>query len=146
MKILVPVEQESDAKLIIDFVANYRWPPQTKIKIFHAIDPAHHSADEREIQVQAFLMRLQKKLQSLIRAAEVTQMILCDWPVHGIMQVVAAWKADMIVMGYGRRGYDPGSVSKSVASQAACSVVIIRPPTHAAAVTGEEDLEPVFMG
>jgi len=146
MKILVPVEQESDAKLIIDFVANYRWPPQTKIKIFHAIDPAHHSADEREIQVQSFLVRLQKKLQSLIRVADVTHMILCDWPVHGIMQVVEAWKADMIVMGYGTRGYDPASVSKSVASQASCSVVIIRPPTHEAALPNEEELEPVFTG
>jgi nucleotide-binding universal stress UspA family protein len=144
MKILLPVEQESDAKLIIDFVANYRWPPQTTIKILHAIDPAHHSADEREITVQAFLVQLRKKLQGLSKVAEVTTMILHDSPVNAIMHVVATWKADMIIMGYGLRGYDPGSVSKSIAGQASCSVVIIRPPIYEAALFAEEELDPVF--
>jgi nucleotide-binding universal stress UspA family protein len=151
MKILIPVETESDAKLILDFVANYRLPPKTKINLFHAIDPAHHSAEEREISIQAFLDRLKKRLQSVITGADVSTTILYDRPVNAITHLVSTSKADMVIMGYSTRAHDhrnltPGSVSKAIAMQVPCSVVIIRPPVYQQSLADEEELEPVFTG
>jgi len=150
MKILIPVETESDAKLILDFVANYHFPPNTKIDIFHAIDPLHQ-AQEREIGVQVFLNQLKKRLQSFIKVADVTTTILYDCPVNAIIHLVATRKADMVVMGYSSRTHHDGnlaagSVSRAIAAQVPCSVVIIRPPLYQPSLVAEEELEPVFTG
>jgi nucleotide-binding universal stress UspA family protein len=151
MKILIPVETVSDAKLILDFVANYHFPPKTKINIFHAIDLSNHTAQDGEISVQVFLNQLKKKLQLFVKVADVTTTILYDHPVNAIAHLVEKWKADMVIMGYSTRSHNDGnlaagSVSRAIAAQVPCSVVIIRPPLYQASLVDEEDLEPVFSG
>jgi nucleotide-binding universal stress UspA family protein len=60
----------------------------------------------------------------------VTTKVILDSPKEAIIEEAESWGADLIVVGaHGYRGYERlmlGSVSQAVASQARCSVEIVR--------------------
>ncbi len=148
MKILLPVYGKQDGKLIIDFVANYSWPPGIQMKAIHVLGS---SADEdaESIARQAaeeLIAWFGERLGSLVATAELTTDILSGSANYEIIQAASNWQANMIIMGYRTRedvkSVLAGSVSRGVMIEAPCSVVVIRPPVD---VLNERSVEPAVM-
>ncbi|MDR3615845.1 MAG: universal stress protein [Candidatus Obscuribacterales bacterium] len=139
MKILLPVYSSDDAKLIVDFVCNYRWPPHPSFALIHVVDDTTNdkTAGLTRSSAESLIAVLVKRLTALLPAAEISWKIVSGETVLEIVTMANNWEADMIVMGYRKRNgiHDCAiaSVSKAVAMQAPCSVAIISPPKHRSA-------------
>jgi nucleotide-binding universal stress UspA family protein len=140
MKILLPVYSMADAKMIVDFVSNYRWPPTSDFKVMHVIggmatEEAYLKAEEEAGKLLASVV---ERLQKALPQAHFESEVLSGDPAYEVVSVAGKWQASMIVMGYRVRtdiqGQLAGSVSKSVTMNAPCSVAIIRPPVEAPTV------------
>ncbi len=137
MKILLAVYGRDDGKLIIDFAANYGWPPGTQMKVVHVVGSCVDEATLQAAQEAAEELTgwFCGALGALVSHCELTSEILNGSPVLELLQEAANWQANMIVMGARTRDLNAvqaGSVSKTVALEAPCSVVVIRPPVAAA--------------
>jgi nucleotide-binding universal stress UspA family protein len=138
MKILLPVCGPIDAKLIVDFVSNYNWPPHANFKVIHVL-----GSSDTEIQsVKAesagttFVTDITERLNEVLPTASTTCEVLSGAAIYEIITSASQWQADMIVMGSRTRedieSFLAGSVAKGVVMQATCSVVIIKPPQRMA--------------
>jgi nucleotide-binding universal stress UspA family protein len=89
---------------------------------------------EEEARQQAIAIT-EKAVARLGPVVKVHSEVLNGPPTHAILDEAQRWDADLIVMGsHGRRGLTRlllGSVSQAVASQAPCSVEIVRRPVAA---------------
>jgi nucleotide-binding universal stress UspA family protein len=134
MKILIPVDGLDDAKLIVDFVANYHWPPGSQFKIVHVLGSSNTEglAKTAEADSDQVLKQVVAKLRPFLNGHEITCELLRGGAILEIVNASSQWHSDMIVMGYRTRGIMErlisGSVSNAVVMQAPCSVAIIRPP------------------
>jgi nucleotide-binding universal stress UspA family protein len=134
MKILLPIDSTRDAKLMIDFVANYRWLRGTEFKILHVMGTNKDdlAAAEAESKAEALVSSIASKLKLILTGCDVTTEVVLGQPIYEILQAASNWKATMIVMGFRTRPvahrFLAGSVSRGVAQLAPCSVSIIRPP------------------
>ena len=146
MKILLPIESAPDAKLTIDFVANYRWLRGTEFKILHVLG----SSNDDEVAIEAkhcaenLVDSVAGRIRSSIPDCKVTVEVLAGQPIYEILQMATNWKATMIVMGFKARSsahrFLAGSVSRGVALQAPCSVSIIRPPEEYRVESAEQSI------
>jgi nucleotide-binding universal stress UspA family protein len=134
MRILLPVDGAFDAKLIIDFVCNYRWLRGTEFKLLHVVGSSHNEDEviEQVEKAEGMLDEIAQRITRYLADANVEQEVVTGMPVYEILQKARGWQANMIVMGY-RAGISlnqhlAGSVSRGVTLQAPCSVVVIRPP------------------
>lgn len=134
MKILLPVYGKQDGKLIIDFVANYSWPPGIQMKVIHVLGSSPDQEAERTARQTAeeLISWFRGRLSSLVTAAELSSEILSGSANYEIVKLAGDWQANMIVMGYRTREdiktVLAGSVSRGVVIDAPCSVVVLRPP------------------
>ncbi|MBU6454591.1 MAG: universal stress protein [Cyanobacteria bacterium REEB67] len=136
MKILLPIYDYDDAKLIIDFVSNFNWPPHACFKLLHVITSQVGEEEEAKAEKLASirLADIMYRLKSVLPSAVADSELMAGTPVLEIVNFASQWQADMIVMGSRTRvGIDAcltGSVSKGVVMQAPCSVVTIKPPVR----------------
>ncbi len=56
MKVLLPIADVDDSKLIVDFVANYHWPPKACFKLLHVLGSFETETARAEAESQARLM------------------------------------------------------------------------------------------
>ena len=150
LKILLATDGSEFAVKAAHSVANRPWPLGSQIKIISAV---HLFTPEAQIVSPAFYAPYPDSLvhevweQARTRAEEAVaqarvilssgSLILCDGkatpggePRDVLLDVAAAWEADLIVLGsHGWHGFDRllmGSVSESVALHAQCSVEVVR--------------------
>jgi len=101
MRVLLPINSAQDAKLMIDFVANYRWIRGTEFKVLHVLGPNDNElhAVEAEHKAEALVGSIAAKVGSLISGSEVMWEVVPGQPIYEILQAASQWKATMIVMG-----------------------------------------------
>lgn len=134
MKILVPVSHKEDIKLTAGFVANMTWPPNSQVKIVNVLPAAgsDQQADKHATAAKKMLGDALAQFAELLPGPKLTTEVLSGTPAVEILNYARTWKANMIVMGHRSQKSIAeaiaGSVSKAVAVEAPCSVVIIRPP------------------
>jgi len=137
MKVLVPTAGADDAKLIIDFVANYRWPPKTSFKVVHVVGGCETESKLNEAQSEAekLVARVAADLEKVAAGSVVSKEVITGSAIYEILEAADKWKTNMIVMGYRTRSLDHidsiGSVSNGVITRAPCSVAVVRPPVNA---------------
>jgi len=149
MKVLLPVDGFDDAKLIMDFVSKYRWPPDTEFRVLHVVgsnDTDAAAAKAQEV-AEELVAKIAKEVRALVQETQVSSEVRCGSAVFEIVDEAYHWKANMIVMGYRTRPavkpYMLGTVSTGVSTQASCSVAIIRPQEcESTAYYAGEVLEP----
>jgi nucleotide-binding universal stress UspA family protein len=144
MRILLPVYGRDDAKLIVDFVCNYRWPPHSTFKLIHVLGG---STDDKaavlsQASAETLIVELQRRVSALLPSVEISWEIVSGEAVLEIINAANEWTADMIVMGYRKRNgmheSAIASVAKAVAMQAPCSVAIITLPKRKPTVVPNE--------
>lgn len=146
MKILIAVDEHTFGDALADFVVKHEWPPESKFKVVHVIEPINlnHTADigyltflesvaEESMKIGRALTRhVGLKIRDAFKTLNVTEEVVEGHPVDTILNVAQNWEADYIVLGsHGRHGLKRlvlGSVSTAVMSNAPCSVMIVRPP------------------
>ncbi len=151
MRVLVAIEDEQFAPLIMEFVLTHEWQTGSILKLISVVEPSvvgdnitaiygggidRQILEERVNKASKELNELREELHSKLGdAIPVEVNVMVGQPHHAIIEVADAWKADMIVMGsHGRKGFSRfllGSVSLFVVSHANCSVTIVRPGEHA---------------
>jgi len=130
------MDSAQDAKLIVDMVANFNWPPGSEFVLLHVMTP--DTCDPIEIDAQKqqtaenLLAALSQQLKQLLPKCRFEKRLMRGVPHTEILWLSGFWDADMIVMGWRARTqadcFLAGSVSKAVSREAPCSVCIVRPP------------------
>lgn len=147
MKILLAVDGSACSEVATQTVAQWPWPPGSTVKIVSVIELPPLPKPEAWDCSNPYYIRLETRAQEqaqattrlavgLIRqqqgeALTVSAEVLpASPPSLVILQLAETWGADMIVLGsHGQRGWKHdwlGSVSRTVAAQAPCSVTIVR--------------------
>jgi len=146
MKILLPICGNDDAKLIVDFVSNFHWPPHACFKLIHVLGSSETEAQALEAEGRAtiLLTNLVERLTAALPDTSAIFEVLSGAAIYEIIDLASNWQADMIVMGSRTRedieSSFTGSIAKGVVMQASCSVVIIKSP-QCAAKTAEQEVE-----
>lgn len=140
---MLAVDDETFGAAITDFILEHEWPAGTSFRILHIVG---WTPPERELLKSRTLMeyleyeyerarhltdsimtRIRTALPQVVVEAEVME----GQPARRILAIATAWGADLIILGsHGRTGISElllGSVSHAVASNAPCSVAVIRP-------------------
>lgn len=150
MRVLVAIEDEQFAPLILDFVAEHQWQAGSILRLITAVEPfligdnvtAVYGGgvdvqimEERVTNASKFLNKCREQLHSKLGGLIPIEVnVIVGQPHHVILDVSDDWKSDLIVMGsHGRTGFSRfllGSVSLSVVSHANCSVAVVRPAKH----------------
>jgi len=146
MKILLAIDGSSFSDCAVEEVAQRTWPSATEVKVLTVLErpilPAAEpwtlpdnyfeeleraSEEHAKTAIERAVSRLKARPESNLR---VTSVIIEGHPRHAIVDEADRWGADLIVVGsHGYRGLTRlwvGSISKAVASQARCSVEIVR--------------------
>lgn len=133
MKILLPIDGDGDAELILDFVSKYQWPSNVEFNVLHVVgsNASENQAKEAEKQSRILLDRIADKLKSSSPSVKVTTEVRFGSAVYEIVESAVELHSQMIIMGYRTREnikpFFTGSVANGVATVAPCSVAIIRP-------------------
>jgi nucleotide-binding universal stress UspA family protein len=141
---MLPVFGADDAKLILDFVCNYHWPPHAQFKVIHVLggSDTDTSFAISENDAKELVTRVANRLETFVPDTQVGSEVVYGAAIYEILTAASTWKSDMIVMGYRSRltveSSMMASVSKAVSVQAPCSVVIIRPPELPAAASEKD--------
>jgi nucleotide-binding universal stress UspA family protein len=137
MKVLLPVSDRFDAKLIIDFVGNYRWLRGTEFHVLHIVGSVEDEgeAKTKDAQASELVEKVTSQLRKLMPNCQVTSAVISGMPIYHILERARTLPANMIVMGCRAERithpFSAGSVSRAVTLQAPCSVTVIRPPQEA---------------
>lgn len=146
MKILLAVDGSECSDAAVTEVARRSWPTGSEVRIFSAADlpvrlmaggdvlPPRVAEDlEQATRVQAeaaVAHALSIFREQAINELPVATAVVVDSARDAILDEAERWGADLIVVGsHGYRGYKRfllGSVSQAVATQAKCSVEIVR--------------------
>lgn len=146
--VLICLDESEHSRHLVDHVLAFPWKENTRFRCVHIVKALHKAdlldedselypavsdsfnklVEGRKAEVDAVAKRINETYEQEAASAEV---LLGDAR-EKILQLAAEWPADLIVLGsHGRRGIDRlimGSVSESVALNAACSVEITRIP------------------
>lgn len=148
MKILLAVDGSACSEVAVKEVAKRPWPAGSEVRIICVFEPVVIPTpetwtlpDDYSPQIEA---AWREQAQSVVNQAvaqfqsgkgeplQVTADVIKGYPKDVIIAEAEAWKADLIVVGsHGHRGLKRlwlGSVSQAVATQAKCSVEIMRCP------------------
>jgi nucleotide-binding universal stress UspA family protein len=146
MRILLAVDGSSFSDAAVEEVAGRIWPPGSELRIISVVEEPLLPTVETWVPTSDYFEELegagQNQAQSIVNRAanritsrqgdklRVTTEIVKGHPKYAIPDAAQAWNADLIVVGsHGYRGLTRlclGSVSQAVASNAKCSVQIIR--------------------
>ena len=145
MRILLAVDGSSFSDAAVNEVASRPWPPASEVKVVTAFqvplvptpevwaisdeylpELERTAREQAQSVVDAAVARL---VTSLDKSLTVTGEVLVGLPREAILEEAERWQADLIVMGshgYGAwRGFLLGSVSRTVVTQAKCSVEVV---------------------
>lgn len=145
MRILLAVDGSSFSDAAVNEVASRPWPPASEVKVVTAFQVPLVPTPEVWAISDEYLPELERiareQAQSVVDAAvarlatsldkslTVTGEVLVGLPREAILEEAERWQADLIVMGshgYGAwRGFLLGSVSRTVVTQAKCSVEVV---------------------
>lgn len=146
MKILLAVDGSAHSDAAVAEVARRPWPRGSEVRVI-IVDPPVDSGLILEESATVFdkLMQQQRSdarryLQAAVDALKqaspdltVTPILREGWPKEALLDEAERWKSDLIVVGshgYGAiRRMFLGSVSLALATNAPCSVEIVRPPS-----------------
>jgi nucleotide-binding universal stress UspA family protein len=140
MKVLLGIDDSSFSDTVVQAIATQLKREAIEILVLHVLEPTVAEAvpemsagyapeleDEKQ-PAQVMVRRIADKLRVIGFKAE-TSVEIGD-PEVRILEVAAAWPADLVVVGsHGHTGIRDlllGSVSESVARHAKCSVEIVR--------------------
>ena len=142
MKAIVAIDQTASWKKIVEEVGKRRWPRDTSFRILTVLPPNNwkqfESPKSTEILREIFKMRRKAAENILREAREILSSKVVDCIVHTdlrqgsprieILDAAVDWMADKIILGAHGRSPNrlfPGSVSRSVAEHAQCSVELV---------------------
>lgn len=146
MKILLAVDGSVFSDAAVEEIAQKPWSPLTEVKVISVVEPPLLPIFETWVPPDSYFEELETAAENQARTAVdkaalrlrqqqgdgmiVTTEIIAGHPKYTITDEAEAWGADLIVVGsHGYRGLTRlwlGSVSQAVASQAKCSVEIVR--------------------
>jgi len=146
MKVLVALDGSSFGEAIIHEVCNQTWPTGSILKLV-TVDPPLESGlvkgtpsalDEILRKKRAELTETLKEsvriVQECLPGVSVESQLLEGWPKEAILDEAEKWGSDLIAVGshgYGAiRRFFLGSISLAVATNAHCSVLIVRPKAN----------------
>jgi len=145
MKILLAVDGSPCSERAVSEVARRPWPSGSEVRVISvtecfrlapeplALPPHYYEEIEKTARQRA--SDIIDRAVTTLRAGQgqrlpVSTKVICDSPKDAIIEEAESWGADLILVGsHGYRGYERfllGSVSQAVASQARCSVEIVR--------------------
>jgi len=150
MNVLLAVDGSKFSEAAVQAVGALARLPGTEVRVIHVIEPALLSIPSMisgselglwtATELEALRNAQRAQAEGLVaKARETLQPTGCTLsasveegdPKSRIIELAAAWPADLIVVGsHGRKGLDRfllGSVSETVARHASCSVEIVRP-------------------
>ena len=149
MKVLIPVEDALFASAIVGFISNHDWKPGTEFCIMNVIEPyltdeaapgvphapmaSLFAATEKQIlsQAQSLVDSVAARLRKVLPEARLESLVLKGHITDEILQRAKNEEIDLIVAGsHGRNGFQRfflGSVSFILATEAPCSVVLVKP-------------------
>ena len=153
MRILLAVDGSSFSDVAVSEVASRPWPEASEVKVVTAFQVPLIPTPEVWAISDEYLPEIERiareQAQSVVDAAvarlatsldkslTVTGEVLVGLPREAILEGAERWQADLIVMGshgYGAwRGFLLGSVSRTVVTEAKCSVEVVHSPDHAKA-------------
>ena len=145
MRILLAVDGSSFSDAAVSEVVSRPWPAASEVKVVTAFQVPLIPTPEVWAISDEYLPQLERiareQAQSIVDAAvgtlasgleesmTVSGEVLVGPPREAILEEAERWKADLIVMGshgYGAwRGFLLGSVSRTVVTQAKCSVEVV---------------------
>lgn len=146
MKILVAVEESECSQRALNSVMERTWPTNSEIRVISVHEPLHgydpliyaprsiESITDIDKEIYASkrsrLKKAIEELKSKIDNCSFSSEVLTGPPQECILNEAKQWEADLIVVGsHGRKGFAKaflGSVAAAIASQADCSVEIVR--------------------
>jgi nucleotide-binding universal stress UspA family protein len=143
MKILIAVDGSESSDVAVEGVAKRPWPTDSVVRIISvaetlplealSLPPRYREEIERAARHRAetIVERAMARLRgSDARILPISSTVVIDSPKDAIVEEAERWGADLIVVGsHGYRGPERallGSVSQAVATQAKCSVEIVR--------------------
>lgn len=135
MQILVPIDDELFAHVILEFLVKESWPEKTVFRVMHVMSPvelmftwpneAHRKAAEKLVAEVAAAFK------KSFPDATIEELVLEGPPGKVILQEAVDMPADLIVMGsHARSGLARkilGSVSHEVAIHCRCPLAVVRP-------------------
>jgi nucleotide-binding universal stress UspA family protein len=142
MKVLAAVDGSEESLKTIQFIAGHPWPQGTLVRILSVADKVHPSVAELVTSggsVQEAQQELDERCQNvaaslateLREAGLSTESVALEGnPKSVIVEEAARWNADLIVVGsHGRSRVSRlllGDIALAVATNARCSVLIVR--------------------
>ncbi len=149
MKILLAIDGSPCSEAAVAEVCRRPWPPQSEVRLLTVEPPIDESLvaldsatvfDAVVAQQRVETVKRLKHATDLFRSSApgllVTPVVREGWPKEVILDEAEHWGADLVVVG--SHGYGAiqrfllGSVSLAVATNAPCSVEIVRPPLEKA--------------
>jgi nucleotide-binding universal stress UspA family protein len=146
MKVLIAVDESECSELALKTMAERSWPADTIFRLVTVVEPLVPDVvsyqppyvtpafleAEREYgeSKRKMLNGKADKLREKLPYCTVEAVTLLGHVARTILQEAADWNADLLVLGsHGRRGFQKfflGSVAETVASEAPCSVEIVK--------------------
>jgi len=147
-RVLLATDGSAHAEAAAHAIANRPWPARTEVRVLSVVEvvlptmhalfepPFVNSEEVQKLRAEA-LARAQKAVGEAVAilapaglAVSESVSVLLDGTKNVILQEARDWGADWLFVGsHGRRGAERflmGSVSESIASQAPCSVEVVR--------------------
>lgn len=149
MKILLAVDNSVCSEVAVLEVAQRTWPPGSEIKVLAVQEPLKIPRHEQWVFTDNYYVQMESTALDRARASAklaagqlrqqqgtavtvTSEVVASGHPTEVILSTATAWHADLIVLGsHGQHGWKRlwlGSVSRAVATQAPCSVEIVRCP------------------
>jgi nucleotide-binding universal stress UspA family protein len=156
MKVILAVDESIYSQEVIKTVTEREWPADTEFKILSVLEPLEDCLgdrfedmfqginEKRKKAVDHFGKSIREKVEATIPGARVHFEVRSGNPKTEIINAAVEWCADRIMIGaHGQRGCPHnllGSVSRSVAGYAPCSVEVVRGKHYSASKTGKDML------
>lgn len=142
MKILLAVDGSPSSDAAAEAVASRPWPAGSEIRVITVDAPidsgifSPSAFDELALKMREEAVARLKRATDLLEQGgttlPITPVLREGWPKEAILDEAEQWGADLIVVGSHGRGMLRrallGSVSQAVATNASCSVEIVRRP------------------
>lgn len=157
MKILVPIDDELFAHVILQFLARESWPKRSVFRIVHVMTPIELAyvwpSDVHRKAADRLVMEVAKEFQLAFPDATVEGRVVEGPVAKVILDEAATMPADLIAMGsHARAGLARqilGSVAHEVALKCKCPLAVLRPgmaPGVDKSNTGDQEGTFIFEG
>lgn len=146
MKVLIALDDSPYSEILLDSVRDRHWPKGTQFKLISVVEPPEEDVAsvcggeeglcgrpalaKRNARITRLCMEARHAIESAVEGAIVHFEMRTGKPVREIVEAATDWPADRVLIGaHGHNAcprYLTGSVSRSVAQHAPCSVEIVR--------------------